>query len=614
MHDDALLRSKPDTFATHWVRWTVLLWLLVSCALIAMRWKWINTLMLPDTDDNMRLMQVRGLLNGQAWFDLRQYALSPPAGANIHWSRLVDLPIAALILLFRPFVGGDIAERIAAAMAPLLPFLVMLISMAVVVRRLIAPYAYLLAIFLSCCAFVTMGMFMPMRIDHHGWQLAFLVMTLAGMADEHRLRGGVIVGLASAASLTIGLEMIAYLALAGAAVVLRWVAEPQEATRMRAYGGSLVLGCAAGYYGFASYDNAKYMCDALSPVWLSMMVAAGSAALAMSFLSLPAWVGRLGVAAVVGAMILGGFIHFWPDCLGRPEHVSAVVDRIWLSNVREAKPIYTQDLLSASGTIALPIAGSIGTLLALWRARGSPKFAIWAMITLFTLAAFALLVWQVRAGPAAELIAIPGAVALAWVLIPLIHRSPSAVVRVLGTLLAFLFISGIGALASASLWIELTKPKPIVTKGSLKAKPTAIVNRSGLCLTLPKMAELNALPATMMFTHVDLGPRLITLTHHHTIAGPYHRNGDQILDVYMAFAGTDDHMRETMLKYHATQLLTCPGLSETTVYRARWPHGFYARLEAGKTPQWLVPVPLPKDSPFRLWAVKATATQGTPIT
>src|SRR3546814_9878226 len=35
--------------------------------------------------------------------DLRQYRLNPPGGFDIHWSRLVDLPIAGLILLFKPF-------------------------------------------------------------------------------------------------------------------------------------------------------------------------------------------------------------------------------------------------------------------------------------------------------------------------------------------------------------------------------------------------------------------------------------------------------------------------------------------------------------------------------
>jgi hypothetical protein len=33
------------------------------------------------------------------------------------------------------------------------------------------------------------------------------------------------------------------------------------------------------------------------------------------------------------------------------------------------------------------------------------------------------------------------------------------------------------------------------------------------------------------------------------------------------------------------------------------PQGFYAQLEARKVPAWLQPVPLPQDSPFKMWRV-----------
>ena len=55
----------------------------------------------------------------------------------------------------------------------------------------------------------TLMMYAPMRIDHHGWQLACLALTVAGLADPRRARGGATVGLSSALSLTIGLEMFA---------------------------------------------------------------------------------------------------------------------------------------------------------------------------------------------------------------------------------------------------------------------------------------------------------------------------------------------------------------------------------------------------------------------
>jgi hypothetical protein len=51
-------------------------------------------------------------------------------------------------------------------------------------------------------------------------------------------------------------------------------------------------------------------------------------------------------------------------------------------------------------------------------------------------------------------------------------------------------------------------------------------------------------------------------------------------------------------------VLICPNLSETTVYRAEAPQGFYAQLTNGEIPAWLERVPLPSDSPYRMWRVK----------
>ena len=104
-------------------------------------------------------------------------------GGNIHWSRLVDLPIAGLKLLFTPLVGGADAERIAVAVAPLLPMLVLMSALALTMRRLVEPTR------LGRCrhrpALRRFGQrhVAPLRIDHHGWQLAMLASAVAWLAD-----------------------------------------------------------------------------------------------------------------------------------------------------------------------------------------------------------------------------------------------------------------------------------------------------------------------------------------------------------------------------------------------------------------------------------------------
>ena len=62
-------------------RWVVVAAWLGFCAwFLFNRWAEIHAFALGDTDDNLRMMQVRGLLGGQDWYDLRQYRLNPPFG------------------------------------------------------------------------------------------------------------------------------------------------------------------------------------------------------------------------------------------------------------------------------------------------------------------------------------------------------------------------------------------------------------------------------------------------------------------------------------------------------------------------------------------------------
>ncbi|QNE33224.1 AcrB/AcrD/AcrF family protein [Sphingomonas sp. NBWT7] len=578
----------------HWIRLTLIAWVVVAIFYVWQRWSAIHWLSLGDTDDNMRLMQVRALLGGQGWYDLRNYRLNPPGGFDIHWSRIVDLPIAGLILLLRPFVGNAEAEKLACGIAPLIPLAVTLLGIGATVRRLVAPTAWPLAIVFMMGSTVALLMFMPDRIDHHGWQLAMLSLTVAGLCDPRGPRGGAMVGLASAVSLTIGLEMLPYCAMAGAIIALRRVWDAAERQRLLTYALALGGGCAAGFAIFASEANRVMRCDALTPIWLSVFVAAGALLALLAMASPRRRSVRLALAVAAGAIIVIGFALLFPQCLGRPEQVSDELYNNWLGNVREAKPIYRHPLRVGLPLMALPTMGLIGALIATWRARRTPSALGWACVTLFAVFAIAMLLWQVRAGPAAQVLAIPGVTALGWLILPWLLRHRSLFVRVFGTVAVFIAISGLFA-GLALQWFPIDRPKPYVQR----------VNRAtGRCLTLPAMDPLNRLPRQTIFTFVDLGPRLITLTHHNAIAGPYHRNGDAILDVQHAFKRSPAEARAIMKRHGATLMLVCPNMAESTVYRDRAPGGFYDRLAHGETFDWLQSVPMPKGSPLRLYRIR----------
>jgi hypothetical protein len=93
------------------------------------------------------------------------------------------------------------------------------------------------------------------------------------------------------------------------------------------------------------------------------------------------------------------------------------------------------------------------------------------------------------------------------------------------------------------------------------------------------------------------------VTHHDAIAGPYHRNGDAILDVQHAFGGTPARAHAIMKRHGATLLLVCPNMSEATIYRARNPGGFYDRMAHGQKFGWLTQLPLRKGAPYRLYRI-----------
>jgi len=587
-----------DTFFRNW-RWVLLFaWLAYAALAIANRLGSIEAFALPDTDDNLRMAQVRALLGGQSWFDLTQHRFDPAhGGANIHWSRLVDLPIAGIILLMKPLVGSADAERIAAAVAPLLPLLLLMFALALTMKRLVHEKGWPLPVIGLLCAYSTIGMFAPLRIDHHGWQLALLGLAMSGMADPKRARGGAVLGIASGISLAIGLEMTIYLALLGAATVLLWVADRDQRRRLAAYAAALVSTSSAGFLIFASYANRQAVCDALSPVWLSDAAVGGAVMLGLALLKIDSWKARLGAAIVAGGALAGFHMLAWPQCLQRLEGVSPEAAELWLDHVREARPFYRHGWRIATTAAALPVTALIGWAALIWRAwkmgtNGRDLLYRTLAVALPSVVALALLFWQMRAAPAAQMMALPAATAMIvlffgrWMDSPKLWLHAAAVVLVL---------FGVGAAVPVALQLfpaeNQTGRRAMVSQANAK------------CPTLPALAPIRRQPKGMIFTFIDLGPRLLVTTQHDAVGGPYHRNDQAIVDVMKAFRGDEAQAHRIIREYGSDYLLICPNMSTATIFMSEAPNGFYGQLEKGKVPGWLQPVTLPKDSPFKMWKV-----------
>jgi hypothetical protein len=107
-----------------------------------------------------------------------------------------------------------------------------------------------------------------------------------------------------------------------------------------------------------------------------------------------------------------------------------------------------------------------------------------------------------------------------------------------------------------------------------------------------------------VFTFVDFGPRLIAMTHHDAITGPYHRNDRAIADVMLAFRGDSANAHRLMVDtYRSNYVLICPDQSSATIFMSEAPKGFYVQLAKGKVPNWLAPVDLGPNSSWKMWRV-----------
>ena len=198
----------------------------------------------------------------------------------------------------------------------------------------------------------TIGMFAPLRIDHHGWQLALARPRgrRHGRSQARARRRGARAS-PPALSLAIGLEMMIYLALLGGGDGAALGRRPRPAAAAGGLcGGARRRRPALGFLLFASYANRQAVCDALSPVWLSRCGARRRAAARPGDaqarrLEGAAWRWRSPRARVVA----GFHALAWPHCLQRLEGVSPEATELWLEPCARGAAVLSPRLADRDG-------------------------------------------------------------------------------------------------------------------------------------------------------------------------------------------------------------------------------------------------------------------------
>ncbi len=562
---------------------------------------------LPGIDDYMRFVQVYDWLDGAGWYDLRQLRLDPPVGVDMHWSRFVDLPLAAVMAVAEPWVGRETATIAAAVVVPALLMLALLLAAGWMAAPLLGRDQIPLAALMTILTVPLLIQFFPGRVDHHAWQL--LIATLSVGALARMVRGAeargpaVLAGAVMALGLWIGIGVLPWAALFMAVLAFRWIAVGGRTaaagltTAAVLFAGALVLLLIARPPG-AWLDRA---CDGFSVTYV------GFAALGVVFWGV-LWGasrrvvsvrGRLGVAAAAAAAGLAGLFVLFPECRALPA-VTATQDpllaKAWLANVGEVRSILTMFQTSPAQTPFWLLGPVVAVAVAAFQVLRRRRWTRWGVYFAFAAAAFALLLWYSRLLPFAHLFAVAP---LAWLLgIPWRRVEAWAPARRVAARLALLI--AFSPVPTGAVILLAQDSSTADARQSVQA--ACDIRRALPVLNGARLAERPRVIAAF----IDMGPELLFRTRHAVLAAPYHRNVAGNVDVLRLFAaGTDEAARRIIRRRKVDLIFFCPLSGARYVYQGDGERAFVDRLADGEIPAWLSPVPLPGETKLLLFEVRA---------
>ena len=564
---------------------------------------------MPGNDDMMRLVQVRDLLAGQGWYDVDQSRFITPEGGAMHWSRIPDLFMAAIIVLLTPVIGAGAAETVAIMAWPMTLLAVTLSMIALIMKRLGAgTLGAALAVFFYLTT-KSVLQFWPARIDHHGLEIMLVTVAMAALLAPRASRmSGVLAGASVAAMVGVAIESLPYAGLLVAFAGMSWVIRGAgERQRLAGFGlGAGVMALALYLFDAPGPGPARAVCDAFGNFHLAALMTGGGLLLGLSMVPerlMDRWQKRLGGGAGAGiaTLLVAGLVA--PGCFGSPyAAVDAAAAENWLANVSEARSIFA--VIATEPEMALSDMGfALAALIAagwlLFKAPSGRRLG-WTLVAVMALVSTAVMAWQIR-----------------------------------GYLFAHMFAAlAAGALAGRAFqgWREEGGPRPLLIAGLIalslspkswqiaaarlfEAPPASsevVIDHATTCREADAYERLAALPAGRVMAPVDLGTSILLRTPHAIYAAPYHRNGGAIAQATTLFMSPPQSAHAELVSLEADYFVFCQGLNEFDHYALAAPGSLADRLQAGDLPEWLEPADglTQTDGVVRVYRVAPLETGG----
>jgi len=577
------------------IMWTILFQLAWSWGSLKMI---ITQGLMQGPDDFMRLYQVRSFLSGQAWFDTTAYRMLQPAGADIHWSRLVDVPIAGLIYFFNLMFDQQMAERITTIVWPTILLVATVLVITKICDSLFSNYNRLLPVFFTVLCISSLAQFVPGRIDHHNVQILLYAGILWCLVNWEKPTANILAGIIIPFSISIGLDVFIFFILFMAWFGMEWVlGSDQKGVALRRF--SLVLAIATLVFYPINIAPANWFdvyCDANSIVFFTAQMLIAGSMLVMSYVSpfLSSEVSsrkissRLGLATVLAGLSVVALLAMYPLCLGGP--FAAVSDELntrWLSQVTEAKNIFSVLADNPQHWIKTVAYSALFFVTAIWVLRHNleNKSRLMMIFAVF-LASVLLSVIQYRTIRIGFFAAIPLSVlATELVARKLIDKfGQGSIISVAGQIASVILLST----ASWSLAGNLIFAKP--AQASFSTDEAASIDADAFRKTCFRESDyklLASLPIGQVMSWLNSAPAILIFTDKSVVSGPYHRNQRGILDVMDFYRTNADNARKIATRHKVDYVTLCTFKRSAKKIADSKKATLESRLYAGDVPNWL---------------------------
>ncbi|MEO1747428.1 MAG: hypothetical protein AAFR27_02205 [Pseudomonadota bacterium] len=549
---------------------------------------------LIDTDNLMRLVQAKDLLAGQGWYDPVQYRLGLESGTIMHWSRLIDAPIAAAI-----FIGG---ESFALFAWPFLLSIFVLAGLSYGAFQFGGRETLFPTIVAGFGAMWGMNRFWYGQLDHHNMQIALLIWCVVLILPKFATaRTMALAGIFCALMLAVGVETLPHVAAIGIWVSCALVSNiiSRKMASAFAYGITVTsLALVPVLLPYTQWANA--MCDSFSIFQVTLALIGGCTLLLATTLSSTAI--RLGVLGLGGLAAIAAVKLLFPACLENPfADLPPLLRELWLDQIVETQSIvemFGQHPLKVLANFGLTFAGICVCITAI--RIGYERASAILFLTLIVVATM-IAAWQIRGIIFATMLSIiPLAVAVT-IARDITIKSRAVAVTALTMVLYTASFAPIWSLPGHA-WGPISSA--LLTEETSATEPEEILGESRYCYDSALYAVLRAEPTGVVLSSTNVGPKVLAETRHRAIAGPYHRNVDGIMFQIETMTGSPDEAKQLLATEGVTHIADCVNGPDAVDFTKAAPDGFQAQLIEDHTRfEWLELLPETADTPLRIFRV-----------